>query len=369
MGVGASAGGLEAYSHLFPPLAPDTGMAFIVVQHLDPKHESLLAELIGRMTRMPVTQAEEGMPVRPNQVYIIPPNANMSLSRGFLKLVPRPEHRGPYLTIDYFFSSLAEDQKEQAIGVILSGTSTDGARGLEAIKGAGGITFAQEEKSAKYDYMPKSAIATGCVNFVLPPAEIARELMRINRLPLLAVPGTVKPGKLQAGEGNSFGQILHLLHRATGMDFSLYKQSTLQRRIGRRLVIHRLNSLEAYVDFLRETPAEIDALTEDLFIKVTGFFRDPAAFEVLKDKVFPLILPDKSPQAGIRVWVPGCATGEEAYSLAICWVEFLGDRMSLHPRPDFRHGRQRDGDREGPGRRVPGKYRRGDVAGAPEPVF
>jgi two-component system CheB/CheR fusion protein len=271
------------------------------------------------------------MPVRPNQVYIIPPNANMSLSRGFLKLVPRPEHRGPYLTIDYFFSSLAEDQKEQAIGVILSGTSSDGTRGLEAIKEAGGITFAQEEKSAKYNYMPKSAIATGCVNFILPPAEIAQELMRINRHPLLIVPATVTPGKLHAGEGNPFGQILQLLHRSTGIDFSLYKQTTLQRRIGRRLVIHRLNSLEAYVDFLRETPPEIGALNEDLFIKVTGFFRDPAAFEVLKDKVFPLILPDKSPQDSIRVWVPGCATGEEAYSLAICWLEFLGDRMASIP--------------------------------------
>jgi two-component system, chemotaxis family, CheB/CheR fusion protein len=181
VGIGASAGGLEAYSQLFPPLAPDTGMAFIVVQHLDPKHKSLLPELIARMTQMPVTQAEEGMPVRANRIYIIPPNANMAISRGFLKLVPRPERRGPYLTIDYLFSSLAEDQKEQAIGVILSGTSSDGARGLEAIKGAGGITFAQDGKSARYDYMPKSAIATGCVEFVLPPAEIAQELMRINR--------------------------------------------------------------------------------------------------------------------------------------------------------------------------------------------
>jgi two-component system CheB/CheR fusion protein len=330
VGIGASAGSMEAYSQFFPALAPDTGMAFIVVQHLDPKHESLLAELIGRMTRLPVTQAENGMPVGPNQVYIIPPNANMALSQGFLKLVPRPERRGPHLTIDYLFYSLAEDQKEQAIGIILSGTSADGTRGLEAIKGAGGITFAQDGKSAKYDYMPKSAIATGRVDFVLPPAEIAQELMRISRHPLLAVPGSAKPEELQ-GRGTSFGQILHLLHQATGMDFSLYKQSTLQRRIGRRLVIHRLNSLEAYVDFLRETPAEIGALTEDLFIKVTGFFREPMAFEVLKDKFFPLILPGKSPQAPIRCWVAGCATGEEAYSLAICWVEFLGAQMASIP--------------------------------------
>jgi two-component system CheB/CheR fusion protein len=329
VGIGASAGGLEAYQQLFPALAPDSGMAFIVVQHLDPKHESLLAELIGRMTRMPVIQAEEGMPVRANRVYIIPPNANMALARGILKLVPRPERRGPYLTIDYLFSSLAEDQKEQAIGVILSGTSTDGTRGLEAIKGAGGITFAQDAKSARYDYMPKSA--SGFADFVLPPVEIARELMRISSHPLLAVHGPATPGELHEGEDNSFAQILHLLHRATGMDFSLYKQSTLQRRIGRRLVIHRLNDLKAYVNFLRETPAEIDALTEDLFIKVTGFFRDPAAFEVLKDKIFPLILPDKSPPAAIRVWVPGCATGEEAYSLTICWLEFLGDRMASTP--------------------------------------
>jgi two-component system CheB/CheR fusion protein len=330
VGIGASAGSMEAYSQLFHPLAPDTGMAFIVVQHLDPKHESLLAELIGRMTRMPVTQAKDGMPVRPNRVYIIPPNANMALSQGSLKLVPRPERRGPYLTIDYLLYSLAEDQKEQAIGIILSGTSADGTRGLEAIKGAGGITFAQDGKSAKYDYMPKSAIATGCVDFVLPPAEIAQELMRINRHPLLAVPGSAKPEEIQGG-GTSFEQILHLLHQATGMDFSLYKQSTLQRRIGRRLVIHRLNSLEAYVNFLRENPAEIGALTEDLFIKVTGFFREPKAFEVLKDKFFPLILPDKSSRAPIRCWVAGCATGEEAYSLAICWVEFLGAQMASIP--------------------------------------
>lgn len=367
VGIGASAGSMEAYSQLFPPLAPDTGMAFIVVQHLDPKHESLLAELIGRMTRMPVTQAEDGMPVRPNRVYIIPPDANMALSQGFLKLVPRPERRGPYLTIDYLFYSLAEDQKEQAIGIILSGTSSDGTRGLEAIKGAGGITFAQDGKSAKYDYMPKSAIATGCVDFVLPPAEIAQELMRINRHPLLAVPGSVKPEEVQGG-GTSFEQILYLLHQATGMDFSLYKQGTLQRRIGRRLVIHRLNSLEAYVNFLRETPAEIGALTEDLFIKVTGFFREPVAFEV-QGQVFPphftgQIAAGSHPGLGGRL----CHRGRSLFPGHLLGGISRGPD-GLHSRPDFRHGCQRDGDREGPGRPVPGKYRGRDVAGAPKPVF
>jgi len=329
--IGASAGGLEAYSKLFPPLPGDTGMAFIVVQHLDPKHESLLPELISRMTPMPVIQAEDGMRVKANQVYIIPPDANMAFSQGALRLVPRPELRGPYMTIDYLFNSLAEEQEDKVIGVILSGTSSDGTQGLEAIKAAGGITFAQDGKSARYDYMPKSAIATGCVDFVLPPEKIAQELIRISRHPLLTIPSPAKPEELQVAEGTSFEQILRLLYEGTGFDFSQYKRTTLNRRILRRLVIHRLDSLEAYVAFLKQTPAELEALAEDLLIKVTAFFRDPEAFEVLREKFFPAILRDKSPDAPIRVWVPACSTGEEAYSLAICWLEFLGDRVATTP--------------------------------------
>jgi two-component system CheB/CheR fusion protein len=329
--IGASAGGLEAYSKLFPALPGDTGMAFIVVQHLDPKHESLLPELISRMTPMPVIQAEDGMQVKANQVYIIPPDANMAFSQEALRLVRRPELRGPYMTIDYLFFSLAEEQEDKVIGVLLSGTSSDGALGLEAIKRAGGITFAQDGKSARYDYMPKSAIATGCVDFVLPPEKIAQELIRISRHPLLTIPSPAKPEELQVAEGTSFEQILKLLYEGTGFDFSQYKYNTLNRRILRRLVIHRLDSLEAYVAFLKQTPAEIEALAEDLFIKVTAFFRDPEAFEVLKEKFFPAILRHKSPEAAIRVWVPACSTGEEAYSLAICWLEFLGDLAATTP--------------------------------------
>ncbi len=217
-----------------------------------------------------------------------------------------------------------------AIGVILSGTSSDGTRGLEAIKSGGGITFAQEAKSAKYDYMPRSAIAAGVVDFVLPSEKIARELIRISRHPLLAVPSPAQPEELPVAPGG-LEAILPLLYQATGVDFSQYERSTLNRRILRRLVIHRLDSLEAYVAFLKKTPAEVAVLAEDLFIKVTSFFRDPDAFEVLKNKFFPAIIADKSPGDAIRVWVPGCSTGEEAYSLAICWLEFLGDRGTANP--------------------------------------
>jgi len=331
--MGASAGGLEAFNQLFPTLPPDTGMAFIIVVHLDPKHESLLPEIISRLTPMPVSQVKDGMPVQPNRVYIIPPNTNMAISKGILKLVPRPVARGPHLAIDYLFRSLAEDQKTNAVGLLFSGTSSDGALGIEAIKHAGGITFAQDE-SARYDWMPKSAIATGCVDFVLAPEKIAGELAWISKHPYLAPKGPAKAAEPEEflPEGEEILQkILFQLKKASGVDFSFYKRSTLRRRILRRMVLSKLDNLESYLKFLQEKPGELEALYQDVLIKVTGFFRDPVAYEAMKKEVFPEILRTKTPNSPVRIWVPGCSTGEEAYSLAICWLEFLGDQAASIP--------------------------------------
>ncbi len=324
VGIGASAGGLEAYSQFFSHLPADTGMAFIIVQHLDPVHESILPELMAKMTRMPVKQVTEGSPLRPNEVYVISPNTDIAVSHGVMKITTRSERR-PYLTIDHLFRSLAEDQKDHAIGILLSGTSSDGALGIEAIKHAGGITFAQDEASARYSFMPNAAVATGCVDFILNPGEIAQELAKITRHPFWSYYQT-PAAELPPETDKELEQILLLLQKVTGVNFALYKRSTLRRRIMRRMVLHKLENLEGYLKFLKEKPGEVEALYQDVLIKVTGFFRDEGAFEVLKKTVFPEILAAKPGDAGVRFWVPGCSSGEEAYSLAMSWLEFLGDK-------------------------------------------
>jgi two-component system CheB/CheR fusion protein len=331
VGIGASAGGLEAFTQLLGALPLDTGLAFVLVQHLDPKHESMLTALLARATPLPIHEARDGMRIEANHIYVIPSNANLAVLHGRLSLMPRTEARGQHLSVDFFFRSLAADQKSRAIGVILSGTASDGTEGLRAIKAEGGLTFAQDEKSAKYDGMPHSAIAAGVVDFVLPPEGIARELARLGREPYIARPAAAKAGDALPEGDEDLNKVFILLRSATGVDFSYYKATTLKRRIARRMMLHKIESLATYVRFLKQTPNEVDALYQDLLINVTSFFREPEVFEALKKRVFPRLLKNPPPQTPIRVWVPGCSTGEEAYSIVIALLEFLGNKGASVP--------------------------------------
>ncbi len=334
VGVGASAGGLEAFKQLLKHLRVDTGMAFVLVMHLDPKHESILPELMARATPMPVSEVADGMRVAADHVYIMPRNTSMGIEGGALRLRPREKGRGQHRPIDAFLKTLAEDQNARAIGVILSGTATDGTLGLQAVKAEGGITFAQEPKSAQYDSMPRSAVTAGCVDFVLTPEEIARELARISRHPYIVPTATAEPVEVEAAQPavkNGFNIILTLLRRAMGVDFSLYKANTLRRRIRRRMILNKLDGLREYAEYLRDNAAELEDLYQDILINVTGFFRDPEAFEVLKEKIFPRIVGLRAPDEPVRIWVVGCSTGEEAYSIAISFSEFVGERAEHVP--------------------------------------
>src|SRR5437867_4898246 len=274
VGVGASAGGLEAFTQLLKALGPGTGMAYVLVQHLDPSHESALTELLAKATEMPVRQVTDATPVEPNHVYVIPPNVDMIISRGILRLTARTETRGYHMPIDRFLRSLAEDQGSNAIGVILSGTASDGTLGLAATKAEGGITFAQDEKSAKFDGMPQSAIAAGCVDLVLPPDRIAEELARICE-PYVAYSPSSKIAELMPDSDPHLKNILLSLRMANKIDFSDYKPATVKRRILRRMTLHKIDKVKEYVHFLRRHPVEVEALYEDILIHVTSFFRDP----------------------------------------------------------------------------------------------
>lgn len=331
VGVGASAGGFEAFRDLLKALPPDTGMAFVLVQHLDPGHESALTKLLSNVTAMPVREVKEGMAVAPNHVYVIPPNTTMGIAKGTLHLMARGKEPARRLPIDGFLRSLAADQNDLAIGVILSGTASDGTLGLKAIKAEGGITFAQDCQSAKYDGMPRSAAAAGCVDFVLPPKAIARELERIGRNPYAGIVLPARAAEPAAGEDDDLRQIFTVLQRATGVDFTCYRYSTIKRRIARRMLLHKVESPRQYIKVLQENPAEPAALCEDILIHVTGFFREPETFGALAEWVFPRILDSKPPGEPVRVWVPGCSTGEEAYSIAMVLLEYLGDRAGGTP--------------------------------------
>jgi two-component system CheB/CheR fusion protein len=323
VGIGASAGGLEAFSDLLQALPAAPGMALILIQHLDPRHESMLPDILSRATPMPVRQAVHRTRVEPNHVYVIPPNTEMAISQGTLRLQPR-RREGAHLPINFFLRSLAEDQGSRAIGVILSGSASDGVEGMRAIKEQGGVTFAQDEDSAKFGSMPRSALASGCVDTVLPPQGIAQELVRIGRHPYTTSP--LEPGKMFIAEGNGLKRIFVLLQRSTGVDFGQYKPPAIRRRIAKRMLVHKIEAVEDYAEYLRRNPAEVEALFEDLLITVTSFFRDPDTFETLAKTVFPRLVKDKPAEAPIRVWVPACATGEEVYSLGMRLLEFLGGR-------------------------------------------
>ncbi|MDQ3264885.1 MAG: PAS domain-containing protein [Myxococcota bacterium] len=324
VGVGASAGGLDALGDLLASIKLD-GMAFVIVQHLAPDHESLLAELLSRTSKiLQVATATDGRKVEPNHVYVIPPNANLALMHGVIHLVAPVSDSGPKLSIDFFFRSLADDQGASAIGIILSGTGTDGTFGLKAIKAAGGMTFVQEPSSAKYDGMPRSALSSGHADFCLAPHEIAQELTRISKRPALAT--LPKPPTVTPGIQEHLGKLFVLIRSEFGIDLADYKPSTVERRIDRRMMMHRIETLQNYVKYVQSNPQEVGALYKDMLIAVTQFFRDHDPFEALKTRVFPHLVEKRDPNAPIRVWVPACATGEEAYSIAICLTEFLEER-------------------------------------------
>lgn len=323
VGVGASAGGLEAFTALLARLPADTGLAFVLVQHLDPRHKSILTELLAKETKMPVHEVENGVIVQPDHVYVIPPNMDMEILRGKLSLMPHTEARRQYMPIDYFFRSLAEDHQGNAIGVILSGTGTDGTLGLRAIKAEGGLAFAQDDKTAKYDGMPRSAVAAGVVDFVLPPEGIAEELARLKSHPYVALVQARPTADIVLEGEDDLDKIFLLLRSTNGVDFSYYKVTTIKRRIARRMLLHKISKLPQYLRFIKDNPIEIEALFQDLLINVTGFFREPELFDTLKKKIFPRLLKDRSPQLPLRIWVPGCSTGEEAYSIAIALLEYM----------------------------------------------
>jgi two-component system CheB/CheR fusion protein len=322
VGIGASAGGLEAYRQFLSELPEKTGMAYVLIQHLDPKHESRLTDVLEKSSRLPIHEVTHATRVEPDHVYVIPPDSTMTIERGTLLVVRRGE-RTPHLVVDAFFRSLARDSQSRAIGVVLSGTGSDGTLGMLEIKAVGGITYAQDEASAKYNGMPQSAIEAGCVDFVLPPNEIARSIARIKSHPYLSAPET-ETVTLPAED--EFQRVLSIVRKTTGVDFSNYRDTTIKRRIQRRMMLHGKNNLIEYADLLLQDRSEIEALYRDLLINVTGFFRDPDVFEALKHAAFPEILHGKSVATPIRIWVPGCSTGQEAYSIAIALLEFLDDK-------------------------------------------
>ena len=326
--IGASAGGIEAFTEFVSSLPNDTGMAFVLVQHLDPEHKSMLTELISKKTRMLVKEVTNGMTVEPNHVYVIPSNATMSISNHSLQLGPREESRGVHMSIDHFMRALAEQQGNRAIGIILSGSGTDGTAGLAEIQAHGGVTFAQDESSAKYPSMPASAVSAGCVDYILPPKAIAQELARIARHPYLVRDHGAEAADIASAQNTGLTLVFQLLRKTTGVDFTHYRQSTILRRIQRRMVVHKIDKIEEYVKYLQSNPQELKALYKDMLINVTSFFRNPRAFDALKSHVFPAILKNHPPDASIRIWTPGCASGEETYSVAITLLEFLGDKAS-----------------------------------------
>lgn len=326
VGIGASAGGLEAFGQLLSAMPAGTGMSFVLVQRLDPHHSSLLPELLAPLTPIPVVSVTDGMSVEPERIYVIPPNTSMELQDGVLRLATREP--GLHLPIDIFFRSLAKVQGSKAIGVVLSGNASDGSLGIRAIKAECGLTFAQDEITARFGGMPRNAISTGAVDYVLPPEEIARELATIAKHPYL-IPGRPGDGHsetLPDGDGE-LRRIFTLLHASTKVDFSRYKPTTVRRRIGRRMMVVRAETMAEYARHVEQNPGELRELYRDLLVSVTSFFRDPGSFEALSRVLVGALSERGQNEQPVRVWVPGCATGEEVYSLAICLFEVLQEKQ------------------------------------------
>ena len=330
VGIGASAGGLEALQRMLPKLPVDAGMAYLLVLHLDRSRESHLPEILQRASTMPVQEAQHGTRAEANHVYVIPPNATLAIAGGVLHLTPRDDVRAPHLPVDFLFRSMAEDLQSRAVGVVLSGTGGDGTQGVCEIKAVGGITFGQEEASAQFAGMPHSAIGSGCIDFVLSPEEIGERLSAIGRHPYLAP--AAKAAAPTAAEFDGFYRgVLDLVERHTGVDFSLYRDTTIKRRIMRRMALHGDRRLAEYVKRLECDDGEAEGLYHDLLINVTSFFRDEKLFDVLKTEVVPEVMRGKSPTTPLRAWVPGCSTGQEAYSLAITLLEYFDDKPFRPP--------------------------------------
>ncbi len=326
VGIGGSAGSLEALGQFFHNLPADTGLAYILVTHLDPTHKGVMPELIQRVTAMKVLQVKNGMKVRPDTVYIIPPNRDMAILHGKLQLMEPSAPRGLRLPIDFFFQHLAEDQKERSIAVILSGMGSDGTTGLRAIKEQLGMVMVQDPGNAKYDSMPRSAIATGVADIVAPVEELPAKLLGYVARYTTA---RAAPAPVDKKTSSAFQRILLLLRSKTGTDFSLYKKTTLLRRIDRRMGLHQIQNMANYASFLQENPHEIELIFKELLINVTNFFRDPSAFELVRERVILPLLRARDGTGTIRVWVPGCSSGEEVYSLAILFRECMEQEPGL----------------------------------------
>jgi len=320
VGIGASAGGLEALELFLGNVPPDSGTAFVIVQHLDPTHKGIMPELLQRVTKMEVLQVKDNMTILPDHVYVIPPNRDMSILHGVLFLLDPVAPRGLRLPIDYFFRSLAEDRQDGSIGVILSGMGTDGTTGLRAIKEKAGITFVQEPASAKFDGMPRSAINAGLADIVALPEELPGKIIAYLR----HTPAVTRPEPIiEEKSMNSLSKVFVLLRERTGHDFTYYKKSSVYRRIERRMAIHQIDNVNIYIRYLRENPSELDLLFHELLIGVTGFFRDPPVWEYIKDNLIPMLIKKKPTETKLRAWIAGCSTGEEAYSLAIIFREAM----------------------------------------------
>jgi len=321
VGIGASAGGLEALDAFVRNLPADTGMAFVVVTHQHPDHTSLLPELLSRETNLPVVTAEDGITLRPNHIYVSTPGGTLAILNGRLHRMKLENLESPRLPINYFFRSLAEDQRERAVCIILSGTGSDGTLGLKAIKSVSGMAMVQEPVSAKYAGMPSSAIATGLVDYVLPPEAMPFQLVTYVKGPYLLEAAVAVEKPIITAE--PMQKIFVLMKSRTGHDFSSYKSSTLRRRIERRMDVHRITDPNVYVRYLQENPQEIDFLFKELLISVTNFFRDPEAWETLGGEPLNALLKSRPDHHTLRVWVPGCATGEEVYTMAIILRESI----------------------------------------------
>ena len=326
VGLGASAGGQDAFARFLAAVPADTGMAFVLVQHLDPHQSSLLAELAQRHTTLPVQEIEEGQHAKPNCVYAIPPNHNLDLLHGIFHLTPLDTVPGPRLAIDHFFQSLAQDQGERAVGIVLSGSGSDGAHGVRILKAEGSLTLAQTPTTAAHSSMPQSAIATGCIDQILPPEQMPAYLLRCLHL---------FRDTAQASIASSADSMLHrifiLMRARTGHDFSQYKRKTVQRRIARRMAVQQITQIEDYYQYLRHVPLEVNLLVGEFLIGVTEFFRNPEAFEILGQLALPPLFTARPSEEPIRVWVPACASGEEAYSLAILLYEYQNATHNAYP--------------------------------------
>lgn len=327
VGMVASAGGLAAFKAFFEAMPTDSGMVFVLIPHLDPKHESLMASLLGKHTRMPVVEAQHGQRLEANHVYVIPPNYNLSLHEGAIQLSAPPGRGAGETAIDPFLRSLAEDQQEQAVCIILSGTGTYGSLGLKAVKAAGGMVMVQEPATAEYDRMPQSAVDTGLADYVLPPGNMPQELIKFVQHLAAGFTTLPEPTAVQ----DDLTQVMSLLRARTKFDFRAYRKRMLLRRIQRRMGLSHMDQIADYLALLRDKPEELTLLTKDLLISVTCFFRDPDMFEVLAAEVLPALIDQRDPDTPVRVWVPGCATGEEAYSLAMLLIERMAETGKLCP--------------------------------------